>query len=308
MSYLAELERRLAGVTIRECAYDEPATPTYLTGASNPLVRAAQEGRENLGLLVQPGTSGYLAEAPAWGRWAADNGCYGEGRKGVELDVDGWLKWVEAIAATPELVQTCLFVVIPDVLEWRTDDAGRFYPVGNAAATLERSARLLPIVRKLGLPAALVAQDGLEALEVPWDTFDALFIGGSDGWKLSAAAGELCAEARRRGKWVHLGRVNSWKRLAIARALHADSADGTFLAYGPSKNLPQLLGWLDRLEADAAPIADVRDPRSSSVGIPAAAFDYGARTDLEAVIAEWIAEEHLARVLVLERHELERAA
>ena len=41
-------------------------------------------------------------------------------------------------------------------------------------------------------------------------------IGGTTSWKLGPAAAGLAAQARRRGLWVHLGRVNSLKRLRYA--------------------------------------------------------------------------------------------
>jgi hypothetical protein len=63
-------------------------------------------------------------------------------------------------------------------------------------------------------------------------------------WKLGAAARALTAEAKARGKHVHMGRVNSLRRLRYADAIGCDSADGTFLAFGPDINLPPLLGWL----------------------------------------------------------------
>ena len=112
---------------------------------------------------------------------------------------------------------------------------------------LERSAPWLPRIRALGLPAALVAQDGLEELEVPWDTFDVLFIGGSDAFKLGPAAAQLVAEAKARGKRVHMGRVNSWKRMSYADAIGCDTADGTYIGFGPAKNTPKVIGWMRRL-------------------------------------------------------------
>lgn len=109
--------------------------------------------------------------------------------------------------------------------------------------TLARSAPHLPAIRTLGYPAALVAQDGLEHLDVPWDDFDALFIGGSTEWKLGKAAARLVAEAKRRGKHVHMGRVNSRRRWSYAEHIGCDSVDGTFLAFGPDANLRRLQVW-----------------------------------------------------------------
>ena len=52
------------------------------------------------------------------------------------------------------------------------------------------------------------------------------------------------AEAKARLKWVHMGRVNSLRRLRYASAIGCDSADGTYLRFGPDVNLPTLQGWL----------------------------------------------------------------
>lgn len=41
----------------------------------------------------------------------------------------------------------------------------------------------------------LVAQDGLERLRIPWNSFDALFIGGTTEWKLGAAARAIARDA-----------------------------------------------------------------------------------------------------------------
>jgi hypothetical protein len=156
--------------------------------------------------------------------WCADNGCFGKGYPGD----DEWYAWLESNA---DRASACLFAVAPDV-------------VGDAAATLDRSAPWLARIRALGYPAALVAQNGLEDLEVPWDDFDVLFIGGDTEWKLGRHARALTTEAKSRGKWVHMGRVNSEKRLRYADAIGCDSADGTHVAFGPDQNLPNVLAWL----------------------------------------------------------------
>jgi hypothetical protein len=80
---------------------------------------------------------------------------------------------------------------------------------------------------------------------VPWDEFDVLFLGGSTEWKLGEAAAALTAEAKSRGKHVHMGRVNSRKRYRYARSIGCDSVDGTYLVFGPTVNLPKLLSWLE---------------------------------------------------------------
>lgn len=228
-SSLEELELHLAAVDYGDCLFDDPRTINYLTGVSTPNSRTAD--RDNLGLLIQPGNSTHL-DIDRYESFGADNGCFAEAQ-GKPWDEIRWLNWL--VYEVAPRADRCLFAVAPDV-------------VGNAAATIERSARYLEVIRKLGLPAAFVAQDGLELLDIPWDSFDVLFIGGSTEWKLSEAAKKIAAEARRRGLWVHMGRVNSWKRLAIAADFLCDSADGTFLGFGPTANWIRLEGWLDRLD------------------------------------------------------------
>lgn len=158
-----------------------------------------------------------------------DNGCFGKG-----FDEGKWWEWLKSHAADAE---SCTFATAPDV-------------VGDAAATLERSRPWLPRIRALGYPAAFVAQDGLTVDTTPWDEFDVLFIGGSTVWKLGAAARILVQTAKARGKHVHMGRVNSYRRFRYAEAIGCDSVDGTFLTFGPDTNLPRLEGWLSRFHSE----------------------------------------------------------
>lgn len=160
---------------------------------------------------------------PAGVTWCADNGCFGKGYPGDEK----WLAWLQRHAGD---AARCTFATAPDV-------------VADAAATLERSAPFLPQIRAAGYPAALVAQDGLEDLTVPWDSFDVLFVGGSTEWKLGPHARALVAEARARGKGTHMGRVNTRKRYRYASYIGCDSADGTHLAFEPTKGLQEILAW-----------------------------------------------------------------
>lgn len=186
----------------------------------------------DLGQIVTPATGNRLEPGRAW---CADNAAFSGGYPGD----DAYLAWLKVRA---HMAADCAFAVAPDV------------PF-DAAATLALSAPMLPKIRALGYPVALCAQDGLEHLDVPWGDFDVLFIAGSTEWKLSKHARDLTAEAKRRGVWVHMGRVNSWRRLQYAHAIGCDSADGTYLAFGPDANLPTLLGWLDELERQLDPWA-----------------------------------------------------
>lgn len=159
--------------------------------------------------------------------WAADNACFSQSQG---FNLADYLAWLDSLAAYRA---TCCFATAPDVL-------------CDAVATWERSAPVLPLIRAHGYPAALVAQNGLERQRIAWDAFDALFIGGDTRWKLSETAYALMAEAKAHGKWVHVGRVNSRRRLRAAESGGADSSDGTFLRYAPDINLGRVEKWLQQ--------------------------------------------------------------
>jgi hypothetical protein len=191
----------------------------YLANASSRKVREAM-ARGEIGMICTPNEG----RTPGAGvKWAADNGCFSTRYVGDD-------KWIGWLARHRGHVERCLFATAPDV-------------VGDAAATLTRSAPHLPAIRALGYRAALVAQDGLEHLDVPWNEFDALFVGGTTGWKLSPAATRIVREAKRRRLWVHMGRVNSGRRWSFAEHIGCDSVDGTLLAFGPDTNLHRIRKW-----------------------------------------------------------------
>lgn len=206
----------------------------YLSGCV-PLTMLANP-RPDLGIMLQPGIAGGLADLakalPFW-RWAADNGCYAQGDR---FDAGDWLEW---LASLRRYRSTCLFAVAPDVF-------------GDGPATLDRAQPFLPTLRQLGYPAAFVAQPGTDRLPLPWDAIDALFVGGPNEWQHSEACFRLVAEAKRRGKWAHRGRVNSLARLRATKVGLYDSADGTFVRSGPDRRLPDVYDWLDALASQAA--------------------------------------------------------
>lgn len=232
----------------------------YLTGVSNELTRAAH--RADLGLLGTPAGATWR-QKDQYGTWAADNGCFAELYRPGAFKPQAWLSWLET--AGPE---RCLWATLPDV-------------VGDAHATWERSQPYVETVRNLGFPVGLVLQNGLEYENAMYaemlDACDAVFVGGSpecapcrwvrpgtdrsshcpqcgrklEEWKLSMNATALCWEAQEAGKWVHVGRVNSLRRLQHCAAIGADSADGTYLKFGRADgraaNTHRLFGWLDQI-------------------------------------------------------------
>ena len=196
-------------------------TDTLVRYFANPCGRAVIEAMR-AGQLDYIDTPAQGNKRPTGIPWCADNGAFSD-----RFD-EG--KWWQFLLDNAHAAKDCVFAVAPDV-------------VGDAEATLERSRPWLAKIRELGYPAAFVAQDGFDSIEVPWDEFDCLFIGGSTGWKLGPIAREAVREAKARGKWVHMGRVNSERRWRYADAIGCDSVDGTYLTFGPDANLPKLLAW-----------------------------------------------------------------
>ena len=163
-------------------------------------------------------------------RFGVDNECYSLGDK---FDPSRYLRFLNNVAHCSN-AGDCLFATAPDV-------------VADAHATLAKFPAWCDTIRGLGLPVALVAQDGLENEAIPWQGFDALFIGGSTTWKLGQAARDIIREAQSRGKWVHMGRVNGNTRLSYAWKLGVDSVDGTGWAMYPDKHIRRStnhLTWL----------------------------------------------------------------
>jgi hypothetical protein len=160
--------------------------------------------------------------------WAADNGRFSAP---WEYTDEAYLRWLGS-----QDRERCLFATAPDVL-------------ADHMATVELSRPLFPHLRALGYRAAFVAQDGWQDATTPWDEFDVLFLGGTTSFKLGVGANAI-ASAQARGKATHMGRVNSFTRLRVAAAMGCDSADGTYLKFGPDINTPKMLAWLDRLQVN----------------------------------------------------------
>jgi hypothetical protein len=188
--------------------------------------------------------------------WCADNGIYSRAYPGDS----SYLRWLSML----DDPDRCRFAVAPDV-------------VADHGATLERSWPMLRRIREVGLPVALCAQNGADVDDLPWSYFDAVFLAGIvectlcqwvpnvqdlpvdrcptghdvREWKEGETAAAIAAEAKRLGKWVHMGRVNTQQRMMVAKRMGCDSADGTFLTYGPDVNLPRLLSWLCDIPGEA---------------------------------------------------------
>jgi hypothetical protein len=177
-------------------------------------------GTSNLGGLITPQ---FLRTGQVYNRlgvsWAMDNDCF------VSLKR---MALTRMWKASQPFAKSCSWAAVPDV-------------VGNAGATLTRFREWAPIVRGFGYPLAYVAQDGIEETPVPWSEIECLFIGGTTEFKVGPIAERFTKEAKERGKWVHMGRVNGRIRLNLAGSWGCDSVDGSGFSRAPMRHLPWAL-------------------------------------------------------------------
>lgn len=169
--------------------------------------------RPNLGVLSSPRR--VYKNVGGW-PWAADNDAFLAWDEGRYREMLGEIKGMPG----------CLFVTAPDVVE-------------DAPATLALLDQWKGTLDETGQPIALVGQDGLH--DPPWEAFQAFFVGGSTEWKLGLEAAELIRTAKSLGKWVHMGRVNSLKRIRYAMSLGCDSVDGTSMTRFKDRYLDKFL-------------------------------------------------------------------
>ncbi len=192
-------------------------------GSTATVNRLNKSGVPNLGVLLTP-RSGNTIESilDAGVPWAIDNGAFSG------FNHDKFVKLIDKAQGKSHL----LWVVCPDV-------------VGNAEATLAHWPWWSNEIRARNLPVAFVLQDGQESLPLP--EADAYFIGGSTRWKLSSYADELACEVKKRGKWLHMGRVNSRRRMRVAQDMGCDSTDGSGAAVFGDKYIHTFCRWSKQL-------------------------------------------------------------
>ena len=193
---------------------------------SGATVDVRKSDPQYVGVLFQPfdGNDTSITEGRTW---AADNAAFSG------FDAKAYVRMLDRLRGIPG----CRWVAIPDV-------------VGNHDETLRLFNLWAPMVKSLGFPVAFVAQDGCKVNKVPWNTCDALFIGGTTAFKKSWIADEILAYAAARGKDRHVGRVNSFPRTAWFWNL-ALTIDGSGFSKWP-KRIQVFVEWAKTLEGRPA--------------------------------------------------------
>lgn len=191
--------------------------------------RLADRYHDYLGVLMTPQNGNRLCSLPL--PWAADNAAFSkpDDAKFSRLCVGSWAL---------DRYHPPLWVAVPDV-------------VGDHAATLRLFTWWCDEWRSeygcIPFPLAFVLQDGCNTAEVPWGEIEAVFVGGSTQFKLRECE-SLVTAAKDRGKLVHVGRVNTLRRLRFAYDIGADTVDGTAFSMFPDTYIERGVKYLQRLE------------------------------------------------------------
>ena len=141
--------------------------------------------------------------------YALDNGPWTAFQRKEPFDVAAFEKALAKLGADAD------FVVVPDI-------------VLGGMASLEFSLSWLPRVLDAAPRALLAVQNGMEARDVA-DRLGGrvgIFVGGDTEWK-ERTIGAWAALGRKVGCWVHVGRVNTCRRIAICTAEDVTSFDGS---------------------------------------------------------------------------------
>ena len=139
--------------------------------------------------------------------YALDNGAWTAHQQGTEFDSEAFEHAVSIAGRGAD------WIVIPDI-------------VAAGKESLQFSLSWLP---KLELFRVLLAvQDGMDLEDIRPHLSDrvGIFVGGSTEWKLDTMCkwGEL---AKQVGCYLHIGRVNTCRRIRLCKKAGADSFDGT---------------------------------------------------------------------------------
>lgn len=176
---------------------------------------------KNLGLLVTPASRTKFDDIDNY-KYGIDNGAF----KG--LDEIAFMKIVNNFKNNKKE----LFLAVPDI-------------VGNHIETLKLFYKWRDKLSDYKL--AFVAQDGMTDKDIPKEA-QAIFIGGTTDYKLGKEAWKVIQKAKENNLWVHMGRVNSYKRIKYAFESNVDSVDGTQYAMFDKVYLKPALDFIETLE------------------------------------------------------------
>jgi len=142
-------------------------------------------------------------------KFSLDNGAWSCFQQGRAFDDRAFMLAVEKVGEEAD------WIVLPDI-------------VMGGKRSLDLSLAWLERLRGLPTPVLIAVQNGVHPDDVRsfLSPSVGIFVGGDTGWKEGTAI-EWGTVARKRNCYLHVGRVNSARRIAICAAAGANSYDGS---------------------------------------------------------------------------------
>lgn len=185
-----------------------PSVPMLRPYASRTGTKATLAKMREMGWAILISAAGVL-RTEGFERRALDNGAWSAFQQGKPFDEDAFSRAIDKVGEGSD------WVVLPDI-------------VAGGKASLDLSLKWLDRLRGFPERLLIAVQDGIEPDDVReyLSPMVGLFIGGSTPYKLRTmdAWGRL---ARRRNCYMHVGRVNTLKRINACAQAGANSFDGT---------------------------------------------------------------------------------
>lgn len=161
--------------------------------------------KAGFGILITPENP----NPQGFSTFAIDNGAWSAFQRGIPWSPDKWVPLIERLG------RDAIWAVAPDI-------------VMGGSASLDRSLSWLPWMAERCSRVLIAVQDGMTDQELAPYLSDrvGIFVGGSTEWKESSLP-MWGALKRRVGCWLHVGRVNTARRIRLCAMSGADSFDGT---------------------------------------------------------------------------------
>ena len=152
--------------------------------------------------------------------YAIDNGAWSAHLRDKPFSEEAFIECLEFSRVHPEL-GTPDFTVLPDI-------------VAGGLPSLDYSLSWEPRVRPYSKNVLIAVQDGMDPKDIePYiDEHTGIFVGGSTPWKLRTLP--IWGAVARGRCYLHVGRVNSVKRISFCSGVGAHSFDGTSACKFPS--------------------------------------------------------------------------
>lgn len=142
--------------------------------------------------------------------YGCDNGAWGYFQRNEQFDENAFSDFIQRVGVGAD------FVIVPDI-------------VAGGMESLRFSRSWMPRLRHLR-HLLLPVQDGMSPEDVGLFLSEypcaGIFLGGSTEWKLKTMYGWGMV-AHSFGRWYHVGRVNTARRIRLCAEAGADSFDGT---------------------------------------------------------------------------------